>query len=97
MPKKKWSDLSPRGKTAILTLASVQISLAATAWADLASRPSDQVNGSKAKWAAIIAVSFFGPFAYFRWGRRPAENQGLAPDATKASRHTPRLRGSSIE
>ena len=97
MSNKKWSDLSPRTKTVILTLASVQISLAATGWADLVSRSSEQVNGSKARWAVIIAINFFGPIAYFRWGRRPAENQGLAPDATKASRHTPRLRGSSIE
>ena len=76
MSKKSWSDLSPRGKTVILTLASVQISLAATAWADLASRPSEQVNGSKAKWAAITAISFFGPFAYFRWGRHLVKDQG---------------------
>jgi len=81
MSKKKWSDLSPRSKTVILTLASVQISLAATAWADLASRPSDQVNGSKAKWAAIIAINFFGPFAYFRWGRRPEVTE--APRGTR--------------
>jgi hypothetical protein len=67
---KKWSHLSPARKTVVLTLASVQLSLAATAWADLASRPAEQVNGSKAKWAAIIAVNFFGPLAYFRWGRR---------------------------
>ena len=70
MTKKKWSELSNTGKTLVLTLASVQVSLAATAWADLAFRPAEQVNGSKAKWAAIIAVNFFGPLAYFRWGRR---------------------------
>ena len=83
MSSKKWSDLSARAKTVILTLASVQISLAATAWADLVSRPPDQVNGRKAKWAAIIAINFFGPFAYFRWGRRPAGNQPPARYSTK--------------
>ena len=97
MPKKTWSDLSPRAKTAILTLASVQISLAATAWADLATRPSEQINGSKAKWAAIIAINFFGPFAYFRWGRRLAGYPGVAGEGTTASRHTTRSRGSSRE
>ena len=81
MSKKKWSDLSPRAKTVILTLASVQISLAATAWADLATRPSERVNGSKASWAAIIAINFVGPLAYFRWGRRPAANQVPAQDS----------------
>jgi hypothetical protein len=70
MTKKKWSELSPGRKTLVLTLASVQLSLAATAWADLAFRPAEHVNGSKAIWAAIIAVNFFGPLAYFRWGRR---------------------------
>ncbi|MDF2747944.1 MAG: putative integral rane protein [Propionibacteriaceae bacterium] len=97
MRKKTWSDLSPRGKTAILTLASVQISLAATAWADLATRPSEQVNGSKAKWAAIIAINFFGPFAYFRWGRRLAGYPSPAGEGAKASRHTTRSRGSASE
>jgi len=67
--------------------------LAATAWADLASRPAEQVNGSKAKWAAIIAINFFGPFAYFRWGRSPRGGP-RSPDATKASGQTARLRGS---
>ncbi len=72
MTQKKWRELSPARKTLILTLASVQLSLAATAWTDLAFRPAEQVNGNKAKWAAIIAVNFFGPLAYFRWGRRPS-------------------------
>jgi len=55
----------------VLTLASIQLSLAATAWADLATRPADRVNGRKAMWAAIIAVNFAGPLSYFRWGRLP--------------------------
>lgn len=65
----RWKDLSSKEQTAVLVLASVQLSLAATAWADLAARPADQVNGSKAIWAAVIAVNFLGPLAYFRWGR----------------------------
>ena len=73
MPKKDWSDLSRREQTVILTLASVQLSLAATALADLASRPAELINGSKAKWAAIIAINFVGPLAYFRWGRRAGD------------------------
>ena len=65
-----WSDLSDRQKTALLVAASVQASLALTAWIDLARRPTDQVNGSKARWAAIIGVNFVGPLSYFRWGHR---------------------------
>jgi hypothetical protein len=70
--RRRWSDLSPRQQTAILTLGSVQLSLAATAWQDLVRRPASEVNGRKAVWAAVIAVSFVGPVAYFRWGRRSA-------------------------
>ena len=64
------SDVT-RQQTVILTLASVQVSLAATAWADLATRPAEKVNGSKGKWAAIIAINFVGPALYFLRGRRP--------------------------
>jgi hypothetical protein len=65
-----WSDLSGRQKTALLVAASIQVSLAATAWTDLTLRKAEEVNGSKTRWAAIIAVTFVGPLSYFRWGRR---------------------------
>ena len=68
--KYRWSDMSSKQKSAMLTLASVQVSLAATAWADLAFRPSTEVNGRKGKWAAIIAINFVGPILYFKRGIR---------------------------
>jgi hypothetical protein len=67
---RKWGDLTPRQQTAILVLGSVQLSLAATAWADLATRPASQVNGRKGVWAAVIAVNFLGPVLYFTCGVR---------------------------
>ena len=70
MARRRWRDLSSRQQAALLTLASVQLSLAATAWTDLARRPAGEVNGSKARWALLIAINFVGPVAYFRWGRR---------------------------
>ena len=70
MARKRWSDLSDRDKTAVLVLASVQLSLAATAWVDLARRPADLVRGPKPAWALGIAVNFVGPIAYFTLGRR---------------------------
>jgi hypothetical protein len=73
MNSRRWSDLSPRQQTAILVAASVQLSLAATAWVDLARRPARLVNGPKTAWAAIIGVNFFGPIAYFARGRSPRE------------------------
>jgi hypothetical protein len=48
----------------------VQISLAATAWVDLARRPAELVRGPKPAWALAIAVNFVGPIAYFTVGRR---------------------------
>jgi hypothetical protein len=71
MAVRRWADLTDRQKTLILVAASVQLSLAATAWTDLARRPADQVRGSKAAWAAAIALNFVGPVAYFARGRRP--------------------------
>ena len=66
---RRWSDLSPGQQTAVLVLGSVQLSLAATAWTDLARRPTSGVRGPKLLWAGVIAVNWVGPFAYFRWGR----------------------------
>jgi hypothetical protein len=65
-----WSDLSDRKRTTLLVAMSIQLSLALTAWIDLARRPAAEVNGSKTRWAAIIGVNFIGPVNYFRWGRR---------------------------
>lgn len=72
MTRRKFSDLSPRQQTALLTAISVQLSLTVSAWVDLLKRPASLVNGSKAKWAAIIAVNFVGPITYFVRGRRPS-------------------------
>jgi hypothetical protein len=68
--QRSWSDLSDRSKTVILVLASIQMSLAVTAWIDLIRRPANLVRGSKAICAAVIAITFVGPAVYFRLGRR---------------------------
>ncbi|GAA1126518.1 PLDc N-terminal domain-containing protein [Arthrobacter flavus] len=67
---RKWSDLTTRQQTVTLVLGSIQLSLAATAWADLAKRPAAQVNGPKLVWTAIIAINFIGPVLYFVKGIR---------------------------
>ena len=43
----KWSDLSSRRQTGMLIGGFIQLALAATAWADLARRPADEVNGPR--------------------------------------------------
>jgi Phospholipase_D-nuclease N-terminal len=65
----KWSDLSSRRQTGMVIGGLIQLALAATAWADLARRPADQVNGPKGLWAVLIAVNFVGPLSYFVFGR----------------------------
>ena len=70
MRSTKWRELTPAQQTAVLALGSLQLALAATAWTDLARRPARQVNGRKGVWAAVIAVNWIGPLAWFRWGRR---------------------------
>ena len=77
--RRQWRDLSPSQRAAVLALASVQLSMAATAWADLASRPAAAVDGRKPVWAAVIAINFVGPLAYFAWGRRNAGTAGWLP------------------
>jgi Phospholipase_D-nuclease N-terminal len=67
--RRRWSDLTPAQQTAVLVLGSVQLSLAATAWTDLARRPAARVRGPKLLWALVIAVNWVGPLAWFRWGR----------------------------
>ncbi|NLU65112.1 PLDc_N domain-containing protein [Rhodococcus sp. HNM0563] len=68
--KARFSDMSPRRRAGVLALASIQLALAVSAWVDLATRPAEKVEGSKLKWALIIAVNFVGPISYFRAGRR---------------------------
>jgi hypothetical protein len=67
---RRWQDLTPGQQAAVLVAASVQLSLAATAWAQLATTPPEEVNGSRVRWALLIAVNWVGPLAWFRWGRR---------------------------
>lgn len=69
-PKQRWNDMTPGKRVGAMVLTSVQVSLAVTAWTDLATRPANQVNGKKGMWAAIIAVNFIGPVAYFLKGRQ---------------------------
>ena len=70
MAKKKWSDLTSGQRKAMIALGTVEVALAGAAYIDLIRRPADQVNGSKGKWAAIIAINIVGPITYFARGRK---------------------------
>ncbi|MEX2627277.1 MAG: hypothetical protein WD225_10375 [Ilumatobacteraceae bacterium] len=53
----------------IMLLVALKVSTTVSAWADLAERPSELVNGSKRRWAFIIAIDVIGPILYWRRGR----------------------------
>jgi hypothetical protein len=72
MRSKRWDELAPAKKVLVMLAVAVQVSLAVSAWADLAERPADQVNGPKRIWAMVIAINFVGPLLYYWKGRRPA-------------------------
>jgi hypothetical protein len=69
MADRKWRDLNPRQRGAVVVGGTVQLALALTAWYDLSHRPRHLVNGPKAVWALVIAINFVGPIVYFRFGR----------------------------
>ncbi|MEV7007496.1 PLD nuclease N-terminal domain-containing protein [Streptosporangium sp. NPDC051022] len=68
--RKRWRDLSERQRAAILVLASVELSLTATAVVDLWRRPADEVKGAKPLWWPALFVQPVGPLAYLLFGRR---------------------------
>lgn len=70
MRSRRWDEMSTMKKVTVMVLTAVQVSLAVTAWTDLASRPAERVNGSKRTWALVICINFVGPIAYFLRGRR---------------------------
>jgi hypothetical protein len=71
--KKKWKDMSARGRVGVILLAAGQLALKTLAWRDLTKRPADQVRGPKAIWYLGTLVNFFGAVAYLLVGRRRAE------------------------
>jgi phospholipase D-like protein len=68
--KQRWSDLTPERQAAVIGAGVVQVGLLVAALTDLWRRPSAEVNGRKAVWAAVCFVNFVGPLAYFAFGRR---------------------------
>jgi Family of unknown function (DUF5652) len=72
--KKRWSELSPGKRAAIVTLAVLDVGMKGWALADLVHRPQDQVKGSKTAWAiALTVVNSAGvlPATYLAYARRP--------------------------
>lgn len=68
--KKKWKDLQPWAKRAVVVGGTIQLSLMAAAQADISRRPAEDINGSKLLWRLISMVNVAGPILYFLLGRR---------------------------
>ena len=68
--QKKWSELSNRQKAVIVGLAVLQIGLLVAALVDIKRRPAGDIRGSKWMWGAVSLINYFGPVAYFLWGRK---------------------------
>lgn len=72
MASKKWNDLTPAQRAAVVAGATVELVLTTVALVDLARRPASSVRGPKALWALGCFVQPVGPLAYLALGRRRA-------------------------
>jgi hypothetical protein len=69
--RKKWSELSGTQQRLMVALSVVEVVVTTVAVVDLLRRPSAQVRGPKAVWAAGMLVQPVGPLAYLALGRQP--------------------------
>jgi hypothetical protein len=68
--KKRWRDLSPMQRRALIGAGVVQNSLLVATLVDLRRRPARKVRGDKRLWTAAAFVSWIGPISYFTYGRK---------------------------
>ncbi|MGV0815936.1 hypothetical protein ABQF34_28635 [Mycolicibacterium boenickei] len=71
--KKRWNDLSPNAKAAVIAVTAVDAGLRAWALRDLAARDAGRVNGPKWLWGSalgLLTTSGVLPVAYLVVGRK---------------------------
>jgi hypothetical protein len=68
--KRRWSELPPAARAAILLGGLAELVVTAVALRDLACRPAAEVRGSKLVWAPVLFVQPVGSPLYLLWGRR---------------------------
>ena len=76
--RRKWSDLSGRSRTLIISVAVADGILKAAALIDIKRRPASQIRGPKWVWAPVVAVvnsAGVVPTSYFVFGRRQPQSQ----------------------
>ena len=70
--KKRWSDLSPVARTAIVVGTVAELVVTAVALRDLVCRPSAEVRGRKSLWGLGLFVQPVGSPLYLLVGRSSA-------------------------
>jgi hypothetical protein len=68
--KKRWSELSPEARTAIVVGGVLEVIVTSVALRDLRRRPRGDVRGWKPLWLLGFAVQPVGPLLYLFVGRR---------------------------
>jgi hypothetical protein len=68
--RRRWKDLSPAARAAIIAAGVAQNSLLVATLVDLRRRPKRKIRGDKRVWTAAAFVSWIGPLSYFAYGRR---------------------------
>ena len=66
----KHRELSKGQKQALLFLAALEFTAKLCALRDINRRDASSVRGRKGFWRLALVVNFFGPAAYFAFGRR---------------------------
>jgi hypothetical protein len=69
---RRWQDLSPLSRAAIIVAACIQLGLLGAAQADIRRRRPEELNGPRWLWVAVSFINFVGPISYFVLGRRKA-------------------------
>jgi hypothetical protein len=77
MAAKRWGDLDPGVRKAIIGMGAAEAALKLAALVDIKRRPAEQIHGKKRNWALAMLVNSAGliPLAYFVFGRRKPEAQ----------------------
>jgi hypothetical protein len=70
MSGKRWQDLTDAQRVGVVLMSTIQLLLLATALWDIRQRPAEKINGNKKLWTAAVFINFFGPIAYFLFGKK---------------------------
>jgi hypothetical protein len=70
MSSKRWQDLTGSQRAGVALMSTIQLLLVAAALWDIRQRPAEKINGNKRLWTAAVFINFFGPIAYFLFGKK---------------------------